>query len=393
MEVLINHCTEDYQHQVLSEKEKQLSRNNIARLILSSVLLSFVVIQPLNGLSEWSWRFLKAPTFDPNGLETNFKELNADKGFNRTLKDGDNVLSYVVTSPFGMREHPVSGEAKMHNGIDLSTPKGTPLYAIGKPRNWSIGEIFSNETIYVQCGEDARGGTIADVTSSLLKDYKFTFMHLDSCNAGSYASGAVIGTTGNSGESTTGEHLHFEVELKGQKIDPPVGFILWALQGKEPLSTLPVQEVKPFLDMIRFAEGTDKEDGYKTMFSGAKFNDFSKHPDKVNSTIFDGKVLKSAAAGAYQFMPDTWERASKATNAIDFSPPNQDRAAVFLIKERGALDLVKQEKIKQATFALCEEWASLPCFEGDTKGAYNQAVKPIGELMAVYEKSKSGKKQ
>lgn len=249
MEVLIDHCGSEYQHQVLSEKEKQLSRNNIARLILSGVLLSFVVIQPLNSLAEWSWRFLKAPTFDPNGLETNFKELNADKGFNRTLKDGDSVLSHVVTSPFGMRKHPVTGETKMHYGIDLNTPKGTPIYAIGKPRNWSIGEIFSNETIYVQCADDPKGGTIADVTSSLLKDYKFTFMHLDSCNAGSYASGAIIGTTGNSGESTTREHLHFEVELKGQKIDPPVGFVLWALQGKEPQ----IQETKPIVERLRNA--------------------------------------------------------------------------------------------------------------------------------------------
>ena len=91
-------------------------------------------------------------------------------------------------------------------------------------------------------------------------------------------------------------------------------------------------------------------------------------------------------------MPDTWKRVSKGINAIDFSPANQDRGAIFLIKDRGAYDLAKQGEIKKTFFNLCEEWASLPCFEGDTKGAYNQAVKPIEKLMEVY-KSKAGKKQ
>ena len=58
-------------------------------------------------------------------------------------------------------------------------------------------------------------------------------------------------------------------------------------------------KVKAFLKMIRWAEGTDGADGYRTIFSGAKFDDFSKHPDKVYSTIFKGKTLRSAAAGAW----------------------------------------------------------------------------------------------
>lgn len=214
-------------------------------MIFSGVVLSFIVIQPLNSFFEWGWRLVKAPTFDPNGMEVNFKELNADKGFNRTLKEGDSVLSYVVTSPFGERIHPVTGERKIHNGVDLNTEIGTPIYAIGKPRNWEIGQFFGEETIYTECTEDYGGGKIATVTSSLMKDYKFTFMHLDTCNPGSTASGAIIATSGNTGKYTNGAHLHFEVELKGKKIDPPVGFLLWALQGVEPQiqpSTKPIVE-------------------------------------------------------------------------------------------------------------------------------------------------------
>jgi hypothetical protein len=208
-------------------------------------LLSFTLIQPLNSVAEWAWRFLKLPTFDPTGMETNFKELDGDKGFNRTLKVGDDVLAYKVTSPFGERIHPVTGVKKKHNGVDIGTPTGTSIYAIGKPRDWSIGAMFNDEIIYTECSDDPDGGKIAVVTSSLMKDYKFIFMHLSSCDAGGSASGAIIATTGGTGGSSTGEHLHFEVELKGQKIDPPVGFLLWALQGKEPkieVSTKPIVE-------------------------------------------------------------------------------------------------------------------------------------------------------
>jgi murein DD-endopeptidase MepM/ murein hydrolase activator NlpD len=250
MEALIEVCSVEYRHQVLSKKEQELRTNNFIRLALSGFLLSFVVIQPLNSFLEWGWRLAKAPTFDSNGMEVNFKELNVDKGFNRTLKEGDAVLAYKVTSVFGERIHPVTGVKKMHNGVDLDTPKGTDIYAIGKPRNWGAGEIFGSETIYIECSDDSEGGKIASVTSSFMKDYRFNFMHLESCNSGAYASGAIVATTGNSGGSTTGEHLHFEVELKGRKIDPPVGFLLWALQGKEPQLQ---SSTKPIVEKLRNA--------------------------------------------------------------------------------------------------------------------------------------------
>ena len=208
-----------------------------------------MAIKPLNATTEWAWRLLGLPNFDPTGLETNFKLLVADKGFNRTLKDGDKVLQWEVTSPFGYRDHPVTGERTHHNGVDVNTPVGTPLYAIGKPRSWGdLDKMFGEEIIYVECGSGEGEGTSASVTSSLLKDYRFLYFHLDACYGGSYASGAVIGVTGNTGTSTA-PHLHFEVELKGAKIDPPVGFLLWTLQGVEPQATTS----KPIVERLRNA--------------------------------------------------------------------------------------------------------------------------------------------
>ncbi len=150
-------------------------------------------------------------------------------------------------------------------------------------------------------------------------------------------------------------------------------------------------KVKAFLKTIRWAEGTDGVDGYRTIFSGAKFDDFSKHPDKVYTTIFNGKKLSSAAAGAYQFMPKTWKEKQQKLNLPDFSPKSQDLAAIDLLNDVGAIALVESDQISEAIFASCGKFASLPCFDGDKRGAYNQAVKPLPSLLQRYRKALQAK--
>lgn len=393
MEVLIDHCSLEYRHQILSQQEKQLRTRNTIRIGFSVVAWSIILVKPFNSFCEWGWRSLNLFTFDQSSLETNLKIDANDKDFNAPLKLGEKVLQWEVTSAFGKRESPTVGASSDHKGADIGTSVGTPLYAIGKTDGKND---FSQGYVDVACPLNIGNppeGLAAYVTSPLLPEYEFALFHLNECYSGRHPIGAMIAKTGNTGISTA-PHLHFGVKKNGQWIDPPRGFVISTLQGKwyeSTTNTVTVtDDLKPLLDTIRYAEGTHGEDGYKTMFSGAKFNDFSKHPDTVYTTIFNGKELKSAAAGAYQFMPDTWSRVSKAINAIDFSPPNQDRGAIFLIKERGVYNLAKQGEIKKTIFGLCKEWASLPCYDGDTKGAYNQAVKPINELMEVY-KSKSNK--
>jgi lysozyme len=369
------------------------------------VLFSFVLIKPFNFALETAWRALQLPNLDSTQSMATLNS-NEDADFVKPIQKGDVILGYTVTSGFGLRVAPISGASTNHSGVDLATPEGTPLYVIGSVENkdgfTGYGDVFCDNNLFGANKE----GTAAYVKVPNYPGVEFVYWHLkpNTCASGKLAVGSKFAETGNSGNSE-GAHLHFGVRVVGDWVKlnfksewqhPTTGVLRWSLEGKKPertaITTVP-SDLKPLLDTIRYAEGTDKEDGYKTIFSGAKFDDFSKHPDKVYSTIFDGKTLASAAAGAYQYMPDTWNRVSKAINAIDFSPANQDRGAIFLIKERGALELAKQGQIKQSIFKLCKEWASLPCHENDTKGAYDQAVKPIGELMAVYEKKKSGKKQ
>lgn len=119
--------------------------------------------------------------------------------------------------------------------------------------------------------------------------------------------------------------------------------------------------VQAFLRMIRVAEGTSGPLGYNTMFGGGTFDDFSDHPRIVNTATFNnGKTVSSSAAGAYQFLARTWDGAASALGLLDFSPANQDAAAVYLIKRRGALDDVREGRFSDAVRKCAKEWASLP---------------------------------
>ncbi len=140
---------------------------------------------------------------------------------------------------------------------------------------------------------------------------------------------------------------------------------------------------RALLNTIRYAEGTPGESGYRTMFGGGKFNDLSRHPDQV---IRSGGYA-SAAAGAYQFLPGTWQGVSKELGLKRFGPEEQDLAALRLIDRRGALDpFLRGEKFGTVINKLAPEWASLPTAAGGSY--YGQPSKPLGQLYDYYQKQK-----
>jgi muramidase (phage lysozyme) len=137
---------------------------------------------------------------------------------------------------------------------------------------------------------------------------------------------------------------------------------------------------RAYLDTIRMAEGTwhgGGTKGYGTMFGGGQFDWSKGHPNQV---VRSGGYA-SAAAGAYQFMPDTWNAVSKQLGLKDFSPESQDRAALQLIRNRG-VDPTKPMST-EALAKLSPEWASLPTTSG--RSYYNQPVKGQQELMRFYQ--------
>lgn len=117
------------------------------------------------------------------------------------------LVSYTLTSPFGMRTHPITGEYKMHNGIDMAAPEGTPIYA-AKGGQVSIAAYSNTAGFYVQI--DHGDG------------YRSVYMHMTQykVSAGQYvAQGQLIGYVGNTGQSK-GNHLHFGISFNGSYVNP-----------------------------------------------------------------------------------------------------------------------------------------------------------------------------
>lgn len=114
--------------------------------------------------------------------------------------------------------------------------------------------------------------------------------------------------------------------------------------------------VQAFLTLIRTGEGTTGANGYRTLFGGGTFSDYSRHP---NIAVTRG-ALTSTAAGAYQILYRTWLEISASYGLVDFTPGSQDVAAVALIKRRGALADVLAGRFDAAIAKCAKEWASLP---------------------------------
>lgn len=112
-----------------------------------------------------------------------------------------------ITSPFGWRKHPVYGDQRFHNGVDMAAPGGSPILAAydGTVAAAGYSSTMGNY-IYINHG------------SGLVTIY----MHASALyvSAGQNVSKgdkiAAVGTTGTS----TGNHLHFGVRLNGSYVDP-----------------------------------------------------------------------------------------------------------------------------------------------------------------------------
>lgn len=112
-----------------------------------------------------------------------------------------------VSSPFGYRWHPVTGKWAMHNGIDLSSPQGTPIYA-SRSGTVTIAKYSSTGGNYVTINHgDGYSSSYLHMTHYVVK-------------VGDYVkAGQLIGYVGSTGRST-GPHLHFGISYKGTYVNP-----------------------------------------------------------------------------------------------------------------------------------------------------------------------------
>lgn len=120
--------------------------------------------------------------------------------------------SFRVSSPFGPRRHPVTGEiGKHHNGLDLAAPTGTPVYAAGPG---VVSYTMANHAI---------NGNAVGISHSSGSIGRTTYLHLsrvDVRKGQAVEAGQQIGLVGSTGRST-GPHLHFIARNRsGTAIDP-----------------------------------------------------------------------------------------------------------------------------------------------------------------------------
>ena len=117
----------------------------------------------------------------------------------------------TLTSAFGYRIHPISGQPHSHTGIDVSAAGGTPIYAAkggqvimseyGSGVNWSYGNF-----VVIDHG-DGTTTLYAHMSSRAVSEGQMV------------TQGQTIGYVGNTGNSK-GNHLHLEVRVNGQRVDP-----------------------------------------------------------------------------------------------------------------------------------------------------------------------------
>jgi lysozyme len=151
--------------------------------------------------------------------------------------------------------------------------------------------------------------------------------------------------------------------------------LLLLLANKKISMTQSQKNLKAFLVMIQYSEGTLGKDAYRKLYGGGTFDDLSKHPN----TLVNKWGIKSTAAGAYQILNKTWQGLAHDLGLQDFTPQSQDRAAIELIARRKALDDVMAGRFAQAIEKCRKEWASLP------GAGYHQSEKTPQALAQIYK--------
>ncbi|MCC5863679.1 MAG: peptidoglycan DD-metalloendopeptidase family protein [Wenzhouxiangella sp.] len=134
-----------------------------------------------------------------------------------SIPSGFPVESERITSPFGMRRHPIQERMAMHGGVDLRAPRGTPIFATAdgvvewasKHHNSGLGKMVK-----------------------LVHNYGFStvYGHLDSIEVqvGNYIKrGQLLGYSGSTGTATA-PHLHYEVRHLNRRLDP-APFMRWSM--------------------------------------------------------------------------------------------------------------------------------------------------------------------
>jgi muramidase (phage lysozyme) len=142
------------------------------------------------------------------------------------------------------------------------------------------------------------------------------------------------------------------------------------------------KNLKAFLDMIAWSEGTTRiegnKDGYNVLVGGGLFTDMTNHPHQL---IHVNQRLDSTAAGRYQLLARYYDFYRKLLGLNDFSPASQDAIAIQQIKECRALKDVEAGRFNIAVNKCAHIWASLP---GANYGQHENKLPKLQEMYLTY---------
>ena len=112
-----------------------------------------------------------------------------------------------VSSLFGPRAHPIGGKKRLHKGIDIAAPQGTPIVAIAPGRVIFVGK--------------RRGfGRLVEIAHAGGWHSKYAHASTTTVTLGQRVDGGqMIATVGATGHAT-GPHLHLEIRQSGKSVDP-----------------------------------------------------------------------------------------------------------------------------------------------------------------------------
>jgi len=200
----------DGQYQLTFEPESETRTRNITDVYGNEVTV------------EYEWRILNVTISSVPLMDVILPRMDMGEcgHFGALTESGG--LRYLVHSPFafdwrgnvsshyGWRNDPFTGEKSFHTGIDIALPKGTPILAA---HDATVSTVVHSGTGY---------GNYVVLTGKNSISTLYAHMDTISVAAGSEVKrGDVIGTVGSTGNST-GPHLHFEVAVDGGTLNPAI---------------------------------------------------------------------------------------------------------------------------------------------------------------------------
>jgi murein DD-endopeptidase MepM/ murein hydrolase activator NlpD len=119
----------------------------------------------------------------------------------------DRLAPRAVSSPFGQRTDPFTGGVGFHHGVDIRMAYGEEVRAVGDGRVRLAGEHGGYGNMVAIVHEDGRETRYAHLSEIGVRE------------GDRVQAGQVLGRSGSSGRAT-GPHLHFEVVMDGERVDP-----------------------------------------------------------------------------------------------------------------------------------------------------------------------------